>query len=44
MRVISEFFRILGASLILQLPIALCLLAGVIYIVGTKIGIFKEDK
>lgn len=41
---ILEILRILGAGLIIQLPVTLCLLVGIVYVIGVKIGTFEEDE
>lgn len=37
-----EILRLLGCYLILVLPLTICLLTGSVYLIGVKIGIFKE--
>lgn len=38
-----EVLRVIGASLILMMPVTMCLLAGALYIIGTKTGIIQEQ-
>lgn len=37
-----EILRLFGCYLILVLPLTICFLTGSVYLIGEKLGIFKE--
>lgn len=38
-----EIMRLLGCYLLLTFPLGMCVLAGTIYGIGIKIGVFHEE-